>query len=103
MTREIFVPSEGPPQDLPFPDLVQEMGEHNLRLLLADFYVRLSQSEISSLFPKSEKELYAASQKSADFFVSIMGGNPDTFKKNHGEPEMRRCARKAHYFTQKCT
>ncbi len=61
------------------------MGDKNVYALLEDFYVELEKSSIRNLFPKDMKE---ASQRSADFFVSLLGG-PPRYAEKYGPPRMR--------------
>ena len=61
------------------------MGEENIFKMLSDFYQELGRSEIRPLFPP---DLEAASQKSAKFFVQLLGG-PPLYAIDHGPPRMR--------------
>lgn len=85
--RHIFVPPEGPPQNVqPNPAIYALMGEDNIFKMLEDFYRELEHSEIRHLFPE---DMVAASKKSVMFFVFIMGG-PPLYQQVHGAPMMRR-------------
>ena len=53
--------------------------------MLSDFYQELEKSEIRSLFPPDMEE---ASQKSALFFVTLLGG-PPLYAQTYGPPRMR--------------
>jgi len=85
--REIFVPPGGPG---PLPQLsgeiYQDMGEEQIFRMLADFYAELGRSSIRHLF---SNDLEAASQRSAAFYVQILGG-PPLYNERHGNPMMRR-------------
>jgi hemoglobin len=61
------------------------MGEANIFKMLSDFYKELEKSEIRLLFPAN---MEAASQKSAAFFVTILGG-PPLYAQKYGPPRMR--------------
>jgi hemoglobin len=61
------------------------MGEENIFKMLSDFYKELEKSSIRSLFPGNMEE---ASQKSAKFFVQVLGG-PPLYVIDHGPPRMR--------------
>lgn len=78
----------GPPQVGRPPAVYEAMGEANLFAMLEDFYVRLSHSEIASLFPTESGELRAAAHKSGAFFVGLLGG-PPLYHQRHGSPMMR--------------
>ncbi len=84
--RQIYVPPGGPPQvNRPSPEIYAAMGEENIFKMLEDFYIELAQSEISHLFTK---DMVAASQKSAAFFVGLLGG-PPLYHQLYGSPMMR--------------
>jgi hemoglobin len=61
------------------------MGEANIFTMMEDFYNELEQSSIRHLFPK---DMVAASQKSAAFFVGLLGG-PPLYHQRYGNPAMR--------------
>ena len=86
MGRVIYTPPSGPPQG-PGPNsaIYRIMGEANIFRMISDFYKELEQSEIRHLFPPNLEE---SSQKSAAFFVTILGGPPLYFEK-YGPPRMR--------------
>jgi hemoglobin len=85
MDRDIYVPPGGPPQKGPSPEIYALMGEENIFKMLLDFYKELEKSPIRSLFPP---DMEAASQKSAKFFVQVLGG-PPLYVIDHGPPRMR--------------
>lgn len=85
MNREIYVPPQGPPQGGPSRDIYPLMGEENIFKMLSDFYQELEKSKIRPLFPPDMRE---ASQKSAKFFVQVLGG-PPLYVIDHGPPRMR--------------
>ncbi len=86
MERLIYTPPGGPPQG-PGPNsaIYGIMGEANIFRMIHDFYKELEKSEIRHLFPANMEE---ASQKSAAFFVTLLGGPPLYFEK-YGPPRMR--------------
>lgn len=86
MSDQIFVPNMRPNQVRPPNTLIFGlMGEDNIRAMLRDFYLELEQSEIRHMFPK---DVVKASEKSADFFIGILGG-PPLYHQRHGNPMMR--------------
>ncbi|MGB1251478.1 MAG: hypothetical protein ACPG8W_12735 [Candidatus Promineifilaceae bacterium] len=86
MSDEIFVPNMRPNQVMPPSRLIfARMGEANIRAMLRDFYLELEQSEIRAMFPK---DVVKASEKSADFFIGMLGG-PPLYHQRHGNPMMR--------------
>jgi len=82
----IYTPSGGPPQGPgPSPEIYPLVGEENIFKMMSDFYKELEKSPIRSLFPSNMEE---ASQKSAKFFVQVLGG-PPLYVIDHGPPRMR--------------
>jgi len=69
----------------PSREIYARMGEENIFRLLADFYRELGASEIRHMFPA---DLQAASEKSAAFFVGLLGG-PPLYNQRYGSPMMR--------------
>lgn len=86
MDNQPYIPPIRPNMILPpSRDLCAEMGEENIRQLLRDFYNELGSSSIQDMFPAN---LEKASQKSADFFIGLLGG-PPLYHQKHGSPMMR--------------
>ena len=86
MERQIYVPPQGPPQGPgPSREIYPLMGEENIFKMLSDFYQELGKSSIKAMFPENLEE---ASQKSAKFFVQVLGG-PPLYVIDHGPPRMR--------------
>ena len=86
MTREIYVPQMRPGQVQPPSRAVYAvMGEKNIREMLKDVYLEFEKSEIKSMFPP---DFVKASEKSADFFIGMLGG-PPLYHQKHGNPMMR--------------
>lgn len=84
-----YIPPQGPPQNIQLnPEMYVLMGENNIYQMLEDFYVELSHSSIQALFPADSEGLKAAADRSAAFFVSIMGG-PPLYQQKFGSPRMR--------------
>src|ERR1039457_5020685 len=82
----IYIPSGGPPQGPgPSPEIYPLMGEENIFKMMSDFYKELEKSTIRPLFPPNMEE---ASQKSAKFFVQVLGG-PPLYVIDHGPSRMR--------------
>jgi hemoglobin len=86
MDRPIYVPQMRP-GDIrpPSKAIYAQMGEENVRQMMRDFYQQLGSSPIMHMFPK---DLETASQKSADFFIGLLGG-PALYHQKHGNPMMR--------------
>src|SRR5580704_2982783 len=86
MERIIYTPPGGPPQGPgPNHEIYSIMGEENIFKMMSDFYKELERSDIRRLFPPSMEE---ASQKSAMFFVTLLGG-PPLYMQKYGSPRMR--------------
>lgn len=86
MNDQIYVPPGGPPQvEPPSKEIYAAMGEENIFKMLEDFYMELEKSSIRHLFPK---DMVRASQKSAAFFVGLLGG-PPLYHQRYGPPMMR--------------
>ncbi|MBX3011119.1 MAG: hypothetical protein KF832_06405 [Caldilineaceae bacterium] len=84
--RQIYVPPGGPPRvAAPSSEIYARMGEENIFAMLEDFYRELEQSAIRAMFPA---DMVHASQKSAAFFVGLLGG-PPLYHQRYGNPMMR--------------
>ncbi|MCB0186840.1 MAG: hypothetical protein KDE31_21380 [Caldilineaceae bacterium] len=84
--RQIYVPPGGPPRvSAPDPAIYAAMGEAKIFAMLEDFYRELAQSPLRAMFPKN---MVKASQKSAAFFVGLLGG-PPLYHQRYGNPMMR--------------
>lgn len=87
--RAIWTPPSGPPQTERIPGAVYgAMGEENVFAFTRAFYRRLAGSEIAHLFPRGERNLMAAADKSAALNVFLMGG-PHMYQQRHGPPRLR--------------
>jgi hemoglobin len=85
--RDIYVPPGGPGPLPPLSsEIYQSMGEAGVFHMLEDFYAELGQSSIRHLF---SEDLLAASQRSAAFYVQLLGG-PPLYNQQYGNPMMRR-------------
>ena len=84
--RPIYVPNVNP-AGIPSPsrDIYPAMGRDNIYRMIEDFYRELGASPISAMFPK---DLQKAAQKSAAFFVQLLGG-PQEYSELRGPPRMR--------------
>lgn len=69
----------------PSPEIYAAMGEENIFKMLEAFYMALEQSSIRQMFPRN---MVKASQKSAAFFVGLLGG-PPLYQQRYGPPRMR--------------
>lgn len=86
MDREIYIPPGGPPRvPSPSSEIYARMGEANIFLMIADFYQELERSAIRHMFPQ---DMEKASEKSAAFFVGLLGG-PPLYHMRYGNPMMR--------------
>lgn len=84
--RQIYVPPGGPPRvAAPSSAIYAVMGEANIFAMLEAFYHELEQSSLRSMFPR---DMVEASQKSAAFFVGLLGG-PPLYHQRYGNPMMR--------------
>lgn len=84
--NDIYVPTIRPNQiQPPSREIYDLMGEENIFRMMEDVYAELAASQIRHMFPK---EMVAASQKSAAFFVGLLGG-PPLFHQQYGNPAMR--------------
>ena len=82
----MFVPDMRPHEIVPpSREIYGEMGEANIFKMMADFYGELEQSAIRGMFPQNMEK---ASQKSATFFVGLLGG-PPLYQERYGNPMMR--------------
>lgn len=87
--KPVYTPPGGPGQaERPSPEIYAALGENGVFRLLEDFYVELGQSEARHLFPSTEAGLKKASERSAAFFVQLLGG-PPLFIERYGPPRMR--------------
>ena len=73
----------------PSKEIYALMGEDNIFKMLEDFYGELAKASpaLRSMFPTDEA-MFHASQKSAAFFVGLLGG-PPLYHQRHGNPMMR--------------
>ena len=86
MSRRVYVPRVNPAQIAPpSREIYGLMGEANIFRMMEDFYRELEQSFLRSLFPA---DMVAASQRSAAFFVGLLGG-PPLYQQRFGNPMMR--------------
>lgn len=82
----LHVPAAGPNgAEVPSRAIYGVMGEDNIKAMLRDFYEELGRSAIAGMFPR---ELVKASEKSALFFIGLLGG-PPVYMQTYGPPRMR--------------
>ncbi len=86
--RPIYVPNMRPGDVPPAPRLFDTMGETNIRALMTEVYAAFANSEIAGMFPATPAGLKAASEKSAMFFIGLLGG-PPLYQQRIGNPMMR--------------
>lgn len=86
-TEPIYIPPAGPSRARP-PHVFEQMGEAAITRMIHDFYAELAQSSIRALFPSEADALHAAAERSAAFFVGLLGG-PPLYHMRHGNPMMR--------------
>jgi len=85
-TQPIYIPSSGMPQAAPpSREIFGCMGQAGIFGLLAELYQELEASSVRHLFPA---DMQAASERSAAFFVQLLGG-PPLFSERFGPPRMR--------------
>ena len=85
MRGEVYVPPGGPPEQGPSRLIYERLGQANIFRMMKDFYVELEKSEVRHLFPD---DMVLASQRSAAFFVGLLGG-PPLYQERYGNPMMR--------------
>ncbi|MDF1569252.1 MAG: hypothetical protein RQ801_06175 [Spirochaetaceae bacterium] len=86
-TKPIHVPNMDP-SDMPSldPAIYASMGEEGVFRMLSEVYCRLEASSIRGMFGEDMQE---ASQRSAAFYVQLLGG-PQMYNERYGNPMMRR-------------
>jgi len=86
MGRRISQPAGGPPQtERPSPEIYRAMGEDNINRMIHDFYAELEKSTIREMFPT---DMEKSADKSAAFFVGLLGG-PPLYHERYGQPMLR--------------
>jgi len=86
MARPLYVPPIDPGSiAAPSREIFGVMGEAAIVRMIEDFYRELEGSSIRSLFPA---DMTAAAQRSAAFFVGVLGG-PPLCHQRYGNPMMR--------------
>jgi hemoglobin len=85
--REIYVPPGGPgPIPSLSPEIYNAMGREGVFQMLSAVYRELETSSIRPLFGE---DMQKASQRSAAFYVQLLGG-PPLYNTQYGNPMMRR-------------
>lgn len=86
MNRNIYTPPGGPPEvDRPSPEIFAIMGDDGIRRMIHDFYGNLANSDIRDIFVG---DMQQAADRSADYFVQLLGG-PPIFQQKFGPPRLR--------------
>jgi hemoglobin len=84
--QPVYVPPGGPPRvSPPSPEIYAAMGEANIFAMMRDFYRELEGSPLRAMFPQ---DMQVASERSAAFFVGLLGG-PPLYQQRYGPPMMR--------------
>ena len=87
MSRPVYVPPVDPGRiAAPSREIYRFMGEAAIVRMIEDFYQELEGSSI--LRPLFPADMIAAAQKSAAFFVGLLGG-PPLYHERYGNPMMR--------------
>ncbi len=76
--------------EVPFPSnaLCHSWGEENIRDMVRYHHALLRKSAIGNLFPADDAAFTAATERTADFFVEALGGEPH-YTPSHGHPALR--------------
>jgi len=86
MSRPVYVPPIDPSKiSAPSREIYGRMGEANIVSMIEAFYRELEQSSLRPLFPA---DMRVSAQKSAAFFVGLLGG-PPLYHQRYGNPMMR--------------
>ena len=86
MSRPPYVPPIDPGSiAAPSREIYGLMGEAAIVRMIEDFYGELERSPLRPLFPA---DMAAAAERSAAFFVGLLGG-PPLYHQRHGNPMMR--------------
>lgn len=81
-----FVPPINPQQIVsPSRKIFAVMGQENITRMIHDFYAELERSAIREMFPQ---DMHASAEKSAAFFIGLLGG-PPLYQQRYGNPMMR--------------
>ncbi len=75
---------------VPFPSnkIYKALGEQMIRQMVEHHHELLLKTKVGKLFPPHQEALKMVVDKSADFFVEALGGDP-AFTSQHGEPHLR--------------
>lgn len=87
--RPIYTPPGGPPGNTSVSKQIHaHMGDDNIRAMISDFYDQLVSSPVAHLFPQDADALAEAKDRSAAFFIFLLGG-PPLYQQKYGPPMMR--------------
>lgn len=82
----MFIPPINPQQiKSPSRAIYAAMGDENITRMIQDFYAELEKSSIRAMFPN---DMRASAEKSAAFFIGLLGG-PPLYHQRYGNPMMR--------------
>ncbi len=77
-----------PPVPFPSNRIFKALGEMRIREMVAYQHELLFKTKLGKLFPTNEEVIKMIVDKSADFFVEVLGGE-QVFTSLHGEPHLR--------------
>jgi hemoglobin len=77
-----------PPVPFPSNKIYKTLGEEKIREMVEYQHNLLLKTNLKTLFPAHPEALKLAIDKSADFFVEMLGGE-NIFTSQHGEPHLR--------------
>lgn len=77
-----------PPVPFPSNKIFKALGEVKIRDMVLHHHTLLLKTKVGNLFPRNEEALKMVIDKSADFFVEVLGGD-QIFTEQYGEPHLR--------------
>jgi len=87
--RPVYTPPGGPPTNTSVSKQIHaHMGDENIRAMISAFYDELVRSPVAHLFPGTPEGLAEAKDRSASFFIFLLGGEP-VYQRKYGPPMMR--------------
>lgn len=85
MSNRVIYEPPFPSITMPSNEIFARMGEESITRMISDFYKKLHSSSIRHVF---RSQIEVGTQRSAWFFIGILGG-PNLFEQNRGEPRLR--------------
>lgn len=82
---EAHIPKHGPIGQKPSKTIYEAMGDEGIVHMIGEFYEKLLNSPISPMF---KTDIKTAVDRSASFFVQLLGG-PAYYNSKYGSPRMR--------------